>query len=62
MLYFRCTQQADIYIADAHRWPYRLAARTTGFQSVNQGSIPCRATRKEKTAEAVFSLRVTDFL
>ena len=25
-------------------WPYRLTARTTGFQSVNQGSIPCRAT------------------
>jgi hypothetical protein len=25
-------------------WPYRLTARTTGFQSVNQGSIPCRVT------------------
>lgn len=25
-------------------WPYRLTVRTTGFQSVNQGSIPCRVT------------------
>ncbi len=28
--------------------PYRLVVRTIGFQSINQGSIPCRATMNTK--------------